>query len=270
VVFPFQSPPPVILEFISQENPILGAEGMELNQKIALVTGSAHRVGKHIALRLAQEGCHIIIHYNHSKDRALETLHEVKNLEVKAVALQANLSCHEEIIHLFEQIDQEFQGLDILINSAAILKQKGFLEVELSDWNQTMALNLTGAFFCLQQAAIRMLEKGGGAVINISDVIGLRPWAKYPVHSISKAGVEMLTKVAAIDLAPEIRVNAVAPGLVLAPKKMSSTRWEQLAQDSLLQRTGTPEDVASAVVFLLKSDYITGETLVVDGGMQIT
>jgi NAD(P)-dependent dehydrogenase (short-subunit alcohol dehydrogenase family) len=243
---------------------------MELNQKIALVTGSAHRVGKHIALRLAQEGCHIIVHYNHSKDQALETLDEVKNRGVRAIALQANLSLHEEIVQLFEQIDQQFQGLDILVSSAAILKPKGFLEVELSDWNQTMALNLKGTFFCLQQAAIRMRARGGGAVVNISDVIGLRPWAKYPVHSISKAGVEMLTKVAAIDLAPEIRVNAIAPGLILAPEKMSSARWEQLAKDSLLQRTGTPSDVANAVVFLLKSDYITGETLVVDGGMQIS
>jgi NAD(P)-dependent dehydrogenase (short-subunit alcohol dehydrogenase family) len=243
---------------------------MELNQKIALVTGSAHRVGKHIALRLAQEGCHLIVHYNHSKDQALETLQEAKNRGVKAIALQANLSRHEEIIRLFEQIDLEFKGLDILVNSAAILKQKGFLKVELDDWNQTMALNLKGTFFCLQQAAIRMQARGSGAVVNISDVIGLRPWGKYPVHSISKAGVEMLTKVAAIDLAPEIRVNAVAPGLILAPERMSSTRWEQLGKDSLLQRTGTPEDVANAVIFLLKSDYITGETLVVDGGMQIT
>ena len=243
---------------------------MELNQKIALVTGSGHRVGKHIALRLAQEGCHIIIHYNHSKDQALETLDEVKNQGVEVIALQANLSRHESIIHLFEQIDHEFHGLDILVNSAAILKQKGFLEVELKDWNQTMALNLKGTFFCLQQAAIRMQARGGGAVVNISDVIGLRPWGKYPVHSISRAGVEMLTKVAAIDLAPEIRVNAVAPGLILAPEKLSATRWKQLAQDTLLQRTGTPEDIANAVVFLLKSDYITGETLVVDGGMQIT
>ncbi|OGO17619.1 MAG: hypothetical protein A2Z14_02925 [Chloroflexi bacterium RBG_16_48_8] len=242
---------------------------MELSGKIALVTGSAHRVGKHIALRLAQEGCQLIIHYNHSKDEAFKALDEVKEQGVKAIALQADLSRHEEIINLFEEIDMEFQGLDILVNSAAILQPKGFLEVELSDWNQTMALNLKAAFFCLQQAAIRMQTRGGGAVVNISDVIGLRPWAKYPVHSISKAGVEMLTKVAAIDLAPEIRVNAVAPGPVLAPDSMSPTRWEELAKGSLLRRNGTPQDVVNAVVFLLKNDYITGETLVVDGGMHL-
>jgi pteridine reductase len=247
---------------------MIGAQDMELMDKIALVTGSAHRVGKQIALHLAGEGCHIIIHYNHSRDKALKTLAEITNQGVRAITLQADLSRHEGILHLFEQIDRELQGLDILVNSAAILKPKGFLEVELTDWNQTMALNLRGAFFCLQQAALRMQARGGGAVVNITDVIGLKPWAKYPIHSISKAGMEMLTKVAAIELAPDIRVNAIAPGLILPPERMSSTRWQQLAQDSLLRRTGTPEDVARAVSFLLKNDYITGETLVVDGGMQ--
>jgi NAD(P)-dependent dehydrogenase (short-subunit alcohol dehydrogenase family) len=242
---------------------------MELNGKVALVTGSAHRVGKQIALQLAQEGCHIIIHFSHSKEEASKTLEEVKGYGVQTTAIQANLSRHEEIMHLFEQIDQKFQGLDILVNSAAVLKRKGFLEVELADWSQTMALNLKGSFFCLQQAAIRMRIRGGGAVVNISDVIGLQPWAKYPVHSISKAGIEMLTKVAAIDLAPDIRVNAVAPGAVLAPERMSSGQWQELAKSSLLQRNGTPQDVAEAVIFLLKSDYITGETLVVDGGMRL-
>jgi pteridine reductase len=242
---------------------------MELRGKIALVTGSAHRVGKQIALRLAQEGCHLIIHYNHSEDEASKTLDEVKEYRVNAIALKADLSHHEEILTLFKQIDEHFQGLDILVNSAAVLKPKGFLKVELEDWKQTMELNLQGAFFCLQQAALRMRNRGGGAVVNISDVIGLRPWSKFPVHSISKAGIEMLTKVAAIDLAPEIRVNAVAPGPILAPDRMPLSRWEELAKGSLLQRNGTPQDVSDAVIFLLKSDYITGETLVVDGGMRL-
>jgi NAD(P)-dependent dehydrogenase (short-subunit alcohol dehydrogenase family) len=242
---------------------------MELNDKVALVTGSAHRVGKQIALELARQGCHLIVHFSRSKEEASKTLEQVKDYGVQAITLQADLSRHEEIKRLFEQIDQEFQGLDILINSAAILKRKSFLEVELADWNQTMALNLKGSFFCLQQAAIRMRMRGGGSVVNISDVIGLRPWAKYPVHSISKAGVEMLTKVAAIDLAPDIRVNAVAPGAVLAPERMSPNKWEELAKGSLLQRNGTPRDITEAVIFLLQSDYITGETLVVDGGMRL-
>jgi NAD(P)-dependent dehydrogenase (short-subunit alcohol dehydrogenase family) len=133
------------------------------------------------------------------------------------------------------------------------------------DWDQTLDLNLKGAFFCLQQAAKRMRI---GAIVNISDVIGRRPWKRFPVHSISKAGLEMLTQVASLALAPDIRVNAIAPGLVLRPSTMDPARWEALSAKSPLQRSGTPKDIVEAVLFLLKNDYITGETLVVDGGMQ--
>lgn len=242
---------------------------MDLKGKIALVTGSAHRVGKHIAIALGNEGCHLAIHYHGSKEKALTSVEEIQALGVKAFAFQANLSKYEEIIDLFQEIDQTFEGLDILINSAAILLRRDLLEVDIHEWNQIMNLNLKGAFFCLQQAAIRMHSWGGGVIINISDIIGRRPWAHYPVHSISKAGIEMLTKVAAIELAPEIRVNAIAPGLILAPESMQPKRWQELADASLLQRPGSPEDVARAVLFLLKNDYISGETLVVDGGMQL-
>jgi NAD(P)-dependent dehydrogenase (short-subunit alcohol dehydrogenase family) len=242
---------------------------MDLNGKIALVTGSAHRVGKHIAIALANEGCHLAIHYHGSKEKALATVEEIQTLGVKAYAFQANLSNYEEILDLFQEIDQAFDRLDILINSAAILLRKDLLEVDIHDWNQIISLNLKGAFFCLQQAAIRMHSWGGGAIVNISDIIGRRPWAHYPIHSISKAGIEMLTKVAAIELAPEIRVNAIAPGLILPPESMQPKRWQELAEASLLQRPGSPEDVARAVLFLLKNDYISGETLVVDGGMQL-
>lgn len=242
---------------------------MELEGKVALVTGSAHRVGKHIAVALAKEGCNLAIHYHGSKDKALETVEEIRSLGVEASAFQANLSRHEDILRLFQEFDQVYDNLHILVNSAAILFRKDLLTVDIHDWNQIMALNLKGAFFCLQQAAIRMQSWGGGAVVNISDIIGKRPWAQYPVHSISKAGVEMLTKVAAIELAPEIRVNAVAPGLILPPESMGPDRWDELAKASLLKRPGSPIDVAKAVIFLLRNEYISGETLVVDGGMQL-
>lgn len=242
---------------------------MDLKGKVALVTGSAHRVGKHIAIALANEGSHLAIHYHGSKEKALATVEEIESLGVKASAFQANLSKYEEILTLFQEIDQSFDRLDILINSAAILLRRDLLEVDIQEWNQIMGLNLKGAFFCLQQAAIRMQSWGGGAIVNISDIIGRRPWAHYPVHSISKAGIEMLTKVAAIELAPDIRVNAIAPGLILPPESMQPERWQELADASLLKRPGSPEDIARAVLFLLKNDYISGETLVVDGGMQL-
>jgi pteridine reductase len=242
---------------------------MDLNGKVALVTGSAHRVGKHIALALAKEGCNLAIHYHGSKEKAFETVTEIQALGVKASAFQANLSRYEDIRNLYQEIDKVYDSLHILVNSAAILFRKELLEVDLQDWNQIMALNLKGAFFCLQQAALRMKSWGGGAIVNISDIIGRRPWAHYPVHSISKAGVEMLTKVAAIELAPQIRVNAIAPGLILPPESMEPERWNELAEASLLKRPGAPLDVSKAVIFLLENDYISGETLVVDGGMQL-
>ena len=242
---------------------------MDLNGKVALVTGSAHRVGKHIALALAKEGCDLAIHYHGSKEKAQATVEEIKSLGVEASAFQANLSRHEDILNLYQEIDNVYDNMHILVNSAAILFRKDLLEVDIQDWNQIMALNLKGAFFCLQQAALRMQSWGGGAIVNISDIIGRRPWAHYPVHSISKAGVEMLTKVAAIELAPEIRVNAIAPGLILPPESMQSDRWNELADASLLKRPGAPMDIAKAVIFLLENEYISGETLVVDGGMQL-
>jgi NAD(P)-dependent dehydrogenase (short-subunit alcohol dehydrogenase family) len=242
---------------------------MDLKGKVALVTGSAHRVGKHIAIALANEGCHLAIHYHGSQEKAFATVEEIEAFGVKASAFQANLSKYEEILTLFQEMDRTYDRLDVLVNSAAILLRRDLLEVDIQEWNQIMGLNLKGAFFCLQQAAIRMQSWGGGAIVNISDIIGRRPWAHYPVHSISKAGIEMLTKVAAIELAPEIRVNAIAPGLILPPESMQPERWQELADASLLKRPGSPEDIARAVLFLLKNDYISGETLVVDGGMQL-
>ncbi len=241
---------------------------MNLMDKIALVTGSAHRVGKHIALALAEEGCHIVVHFHHSDSYAIETVQEVGRFGVRGAAVQADLSHHQGVVHLFDEVDRSFDGLDILVNSAANFKAGDILKLTEEDWDQTIDLNLKGAFFCLQQAAQRMNASGGGAIVNISDIIGRKPWPRYPIHSISKAGIEMLTKVAALALAPEIRVNAVAPGYVLRPEGMAPERWESLVQDSPLEKSGSPYDVAQAVIFLLKNEYVTGEILVVDGGMQ--
>lgn len=243
---------------------------MQLAGKVALVTGSAHRLGKHIALALAQEGCHLVIHYHHAEQEAVKTLSEIEALGVQAIAVQADLRQVDSIGALFQEVDRVYGRVDILVNSAACLQRIDLLKVSEQDWEQTINLNLKAAFFCLQEAARRMRSQGSGAIVNISDVIGRRPWANFPAHSISKAGVEMLTKVAALALAPEIRVNAVAPGLVLQPDGMDDQRWQQLAIKSPLQKAGVPKDITNAVVFLLMNDYITGETFVVDGGMQLT
>jgi pteridine reductase len=223
-------------------------------------------VGKLIALSLAERGCDVTIHFHQSAQAATQTASEIYKLGGKVLTIQADLSHHRGVMDLFQGVDDAGWGLDLLVNSAAIMRPNSLLEANELDWETTINLNLKGTFFCIQQASQRMRQCGGGAIVNISDVIGLRPWRRFPIHSISKAGVEMLTRVAALELAPEIRVNAVAPGPVLKPDHMRQERWDQITSSLPLARGGDPKDVARAVIFLFENDYITGETLVVDGG----
>jgi NAD(P)-dependent dehydrogenase (short-subunit alcohol dehydrogenase family) len=241
-----------------------------LDGKVALVTGSARRVGRAVALSLARRGCHIVVHHHRSPREAEEASAEARAAGARVIAAQADLTDRASIASLFVAIDEAFGGLDILVNSAAILEPADLLTATEEDWERTIGLNLRGAFFCLQEAARRMKGRGGGVIVNISDVAAHRPWMRYPIHSISKAGVEMLTRVAALSLAPEIRVAAVAPGPVLKPDRMTETRWSQLTSTLPLRRGGTPEDVARAVVFLIQNDYMTGETLMLDGGDHLS
>jgi len=242
---------------------------MELPGKIALVTGGAHRVGREIALALAHAGCYLAIHYHKAEKAAKATAAEAQALGVDAAIFRADLSKLDEIDGLFSLIDSQFGPLDILVNSAAIMKKVDFLKADEDDWHNTIDLNLKAPFFCIQKAVERMQINGAGAIVNISDIAGLRPWRDYPVHSISKAGLEMLTKVAARAYAPEVRVNAVAPGPVLKPDEMPNERWQEIGSALPLQGSGNASDVARAVIFLLENDFITGETLVVDGGNQL-
>ncbi len=242
---------------------------MELPGKIALVTGGAHRVGREIAIALAHAGCHLAIHYHNAEKAAKETASTVEALGVNAAIFRSDLRALNQIEGLFRLIDSEIGPLDFLINSAAIMKKVAFHKADEEDWHNTIDLNLKAPFFCIQKAAERMRINGAGVIVNISDIAGLRPWREYPIHSISKAGLEMLTKVAARTYAPEVRVNAVAPGPVLKPDEMPDTRWQELGDALPLQRPGNAHDVARAVIFLLESDFITGETLVVDGGNQL-
>jgi pteridine reductase len=238
---------------------------MDLTNQSALVTGGAHRVGKAIALALAERGCNLVVHFHQSVEAAAQTEAEVRAIGVDATTIQADLSHMEGIERLFQEIDDQAIPLDILINSAAVMERVDLLLATEDNWRRTIDLNLKGAFFCLQQAALRM-QQNGGVIVNISDVGGTRPWSHYPVHSVSKAGIEMLTKVGALALAPKIRVNGVMPGPVIKPEWLSEARWKQLANRLPLKRAGGGSDVAEAVVFLIENDYITGETLTVDGG----
>jgi pteridine reductase len=241
---------------------------MDLKSKIALITGGAHRLGGHITRTLAEAGSDVIIHYNQSEAEALNTAKEVRDMGVQAFTFGADLSDADALEALFSYAEQTVGGIDILINSAAIMERIAYKDVTYADWERTININLRAPFFCIQKAAMLMNKRGGGVIVNISDIAGRQPWPRFPVHSISKCGVEMLTALSALTFGPRIRVNAIAPGPVLKPASMSASRWEDLGEKLPLQRTGSAEDIAQAVLFLIRSDYITGETIAVDGGNQ--
>lgn len=241
---------------------------MQLLGKWALVTGGGHRLGLAIAQRLGDEGCNLIVHYHEAAESAREAVATLRAAGRQALAVQADLTRQVERQALFRAIDDAGAGPDVLVNSAAIMRSGDLLSATEADWDRSIDLNLKAAFFCLQESARRMRSRGGGAIINIADIAGLRPWERFPIHSISKAGVLMLTQVGALALAPDIRVNAIAPGPVLKPDTLPQTRWDALATRLPVGHAGKPADIAWAVIFLIKNDFVNGETLVVDGGNQ--
>jgi pteridine reductase len=239
---------------------------MDLSGKVALVTGSARRLGSEIARGLGRAGASVAIHHNRSPDAALSVVNELSQLGTRAAVFQADLTDDEQLFALFAAVDQAFGRLDVLVNSAARFEHKPVLEIAPADWDATVNLNLRAPFFCSQSAARIMQRAGGGTIVNIADIGSFQPWPGYAHHCASKAGLVMLTRVLARAFAPDIRVNAVAPGPVLPPEGLTEEQRQHLASLTALGRLGRPEDVVKAVLFLVESDYVTGETLVVDGG----
>ena len=241
-----------------------------MSARVGLVTGAALRVGKAIALALAGHGLDVIVHYNRSEAQALETVQQIEALGVVSAAIQADLSTPEGVDSLFEQVLGRWGRVDVLVNSPGIMQPGNVLTMTPADWERTLNTNLRGPFFCSQRAARRMMEQAeGGCIVNIADLSGLEPWATYPAHSISKAGLIMLTQVMAKALGPKIRVNAIAPGPVAKPPEWDEARWRKVGEHTALRRPGNPQNVAQTVIFLLENDYLTGETIVVDGGGRL-
>lgn len=240
----------------------------ELSGQLALITGGAQRVGRAIALELARAGADVVVHYHTSATAAEETVAEIRSLGRRALALQADLADPNAIDLLFDRLAAEAGALSVLVNSAAVFPRLPIGSVTPEAWDSLMALNLRAPFFCAQRAAAAMSTRGGGVIVTIADVGGEIPWAGYVPYGISKAGVLMMTRGLAVALAPHIRVNAVAPGPVLMPEGWSEEQIRRSVARTLLKRTGSAEDVARAVRFLVESDYITGETIFVDGGRR--
>lgn len=237
---------------------------IDMKGKVALVTGSARRVGKAIALALATQGMRQIVHHSSSDHDAQQTANEIRASGGEVFIVKADLSDPAQIEQLFDAVRQRYGRLDLLVNSASAFQRAQIADLPLQDWQHILDVNLTAPFLCSQQAA--RLMNDGGAIINIVDLSAFYPWKNYPHHSVSKAGLKMLTEVLALSLGPTIRVNAIAPGPILRDEGNSPEQWAKTGQRLPLQRTGEPEDVAQAVVFLATQPFITGATLRVDGG----
>lgn len=241
---------------------------MEIKGKRILVTGAARRVGRVIARTLAARGGHIALHYRSSASEAAGLAEEIRALGVQVKLFQADLRRVEEISAMVEKIYLEFGSLDVLVNNAAVFFKTPFDFISEEDWDLTVDSNLKGPFFLSLFVGRRMLQAGaGGKIVNIADWAGERPYVNYVPYCISKAGVIAMTKGLAKTLAPNISVMAVAPGPVLWPEDLGEDELKSVLAKTPLKRIGTPEDVASAVSFIIEgNDYMTGTTIFVDGG----
>jgi pteridine reductase len=239
-----------------------------LTNRVALVTGSAKRLGRSIAVRLAKEGADVVIHYRSSESDALSAVAEIESFGRRAIALPADLTNLSDITYLFGRASDHFGGLDVLVNSAANFVHADFPSTTEKQWSESLDTNLKSPFFC-SQAAAPLLKQSRGAIINFADIGAFLAWPRYIPHCISKAGVVTLTKCLARELAPEVRVNAIAPGTITMPGDPPD--WQSdFIRRAPLARVGTPEDIADAVVYLATAEFLTGHVLVLDGGRTLS
>lgn len=244
-----------------------------MREKVALITGSATGIGKAVACRLAQEGVHIVVNYSKSKKEALEAQKEIENFGVKCLLIQGTVADDRKVRDMVRQTIDTFGRLDILVNNAGVtdfVKHDDLEGLKEEYWDRVMDVNVKGLFFCCRAAASE-LKKQRGCIVNITSVAGITGLGSSIAYAASKAAAISVTKSLARVMAPEVRVNSVAPGIV-------QTRWVQgqedhvkhLAEGTPLGRAAYPEDVAEVVFSLIAhSRFVTGETIKVDGGMFI-
>ena len=242
---------------------------MEPDGRVALVTGGAVRVGRAVSLALARAGASVIVHYHGSAAEAASLAREIEAEGGRVALCRADLSRHQEVLRLAEEAEAAFGGVDVLVNNAAGFPPERLDEVDGELWDRTMAVNLKAPFFLTQRIGGEMKRRGHGVIVNLADLAGLQPWSAYAAHSISKAGLVHLTRVAARALAPEVRVVGIAPGTVLPPEDFGQAEIDRLAERIPLRRIGSPDDVVEAMLYLIRASFVTGEVLVVDGGRRL-
>jgi pteridine reductase len=244
-------------------------EAMELREKVVFVTGGARRVGRAIALAFAERGSHVAISYNTSPADAEQTVAACEERGVRALAVRGNVARPQEAEAMIGRVAEGFGRLDVLVNNAAIYYPTPLGSVTEEQWDAFLDINAKGPFFCAQAAA-PMLRAGGGKIVNIADWAGERPYEDYLPYCISKAGVIALTKGLARELAPEVQVNAIAPGPVLLPENYGDQERRDVIAAVPLRRIGSPEDIARTAIFLCEgTDFMTGAIVPVDGGRLI-
>ncbi len=234
-------------------------------QRVALVTGGAVRVGRAIALGLARAGYDLMITYHASEGAASELEAEVRGMGRRCELVRADLSEPAAAESVIGSVRAAYGRLDLLVNSAASFAASPLLDVDAEAWDAVMHLNVRAPHL-LVRAAAPLLRAAEGNVVNISDLAALQAWTERPHHAVSKAALTHLTRIQARVLAPEVRVNAIAPGAVLPPDDFSEERLEALAAAIPLKRLGTPDDVVQAVLYLAEAPFVTGQILIVDGG----
>lgn len=238
-----------------------------LTGKVALVTGAARRIGRSIALRLAREGADVAVSYRHSADDAEAVVGEIRALGGRGLAVEADVSVAEEVRHLFAEVEKQMQRLDILVNNAGVFFAAPLLQMTVQQWDTAMNSNLKSQFLCAQAAAPLLKRNPPGRIINLSSLGGMLAWPNFTHYCVSKAGSIMLTRCLARALAPDILVNSVAPGTIQFEGEEPD---EDYIRRTPLKRTGNGEDIASAVAYLARADFVTGQVLAVDGGRLLT
>ncbi|MCC6145927.1 MAG: SDR family oxidoreductase [Anaerolineaceae bacterium] len=242
---------------------------MEISGKTALVTSAQRRIGREIALGLAAAGANIVVAHYEETELAEETTNCIQEMGVGALQAWVDVSDKLSVTKLVEQALSHFGSVDILINAASYYSKVPFPNPDTSNWERSLGVLLNGPFYLANALAPKMLENGQGVIINICDLSSLwECWPDYTGHVVGKAGLWALTRQLALELAPKVRANGIAPGPILPPPHYDEAKIVRTADKTLLNTWGSPQDIVRTVIFIIENDYLTGELIHVDGGQR--
>jgi pteridine reductase len=242
---------------------------VELRGKTAVVTGSAVRIGRQICLELAGRGANVVINYRSSAGPAAKLVEEITNLGVRALAIQGDVSRSADVKRMNAEARATIGPVQILVNNASTFPKTPIAQLTEQDWDDSIGVNLKGPFLCALEFGRQMYDEDGGVIINLADWAAMRPYPEYLPYLTAKGGIVTMTKALAVELAPKVRANAIAPGPIFPPLDLTDAEIEEARAGTLLQRWGSAQDIAKAVAFLVESDFITGAILPVDGGRLV-